>query len=418
MKPHTAHHVHTLRQAAAASVIALLSLGAQAQKGETVKVAWIDPLSGAFANIGQNSLRTFQFVAEQLNKSNPAGVTIEIVPFDNKASPQESLTVLKSAIDQGIRYVTQGNGSGAAGAIVDAINKHNERNPGKELVFFNNAAVDPDLTNSKCSFWHFRFDADTSMKMESLTSYMKDEKSVKKVYLINQNYAHGHQVAKYFKDALARKRPDVTIAGEDLHPIGQVRDFAPYIAKIKQSGADSVVTGNWGQDLSLLIKAAKDSGLDVNFYTYYAGANGTPTAIGNSMEGKVKFVYIGHPNIPALAKYETDFKAKTKEDLSLLSTLHVLPALVNGIAKAKSTDPVKVAKAMEGLEFKSFSGEVTIRATDHQLQQPLYIATWTKLSDAKKQVNVEDTGFTWVENKKFEPYVSSTPTSCQMKRPA
>jgi branched-chain amino acid transport system substrate-binding protein len=418
MKFDTFRQFATAGKLTAAVALALLSLGVHAQKGETVKIGWIDPLSGPFANIGQNSLRTFQFVADELNKSNPAGVKIEVVSFDNKASPQESLTVLKAAIDQGIRYVTQGNGSGAAGAIIDAINKHNERNPGNEVVFFNNAAVDPSLTNDKCSFWHFRFDADTSMKMEALTSYMKDEKAVKKVYLINQDYSHGHQVATFFKAALARKRPDVTIAGEDYHPIGKVSDFAPYIAKIKQSGADSVVTGNWGQDLSLLIKAAKDSGLDVNFYTYYGGANGTPTAIGKAMEGKVKFVYIGHPNIPALAKWEADFKAKTKEDLSLLSTLHVLPALVNGMAKAKSTDPVKVAKAMEGLEFKSFSGDVGIRPADHQLQQPLYIATWTKLSDPKKQIDVEGTGFTWVENKKFEPYVSSTPTSCQMKRPA
>ena len=163
-------------------------------------------------------------------------------------------------MDQGIHYVTQGNGSSVAGALIDAINKHNERNPGQEIVFFNNAAVDPDFTNSKCSFWHFRFDADTSMKMEAYTSYMKDEKNIKKVYLINQNYSHGHQVAKYFKEALSRKRPDVQVVGEDLHPLGQTRDFAPYIAKIKASGADSVVTGNWGADLSLLIKAAKDAG--------------------------------------------------------------------------------------------------------------------------------------------------------------
>jgi Periplasmic binding protein len=251
--------------------VMLMTGAAWAQKGETVKIAWIDPLSGPFANIGQNSLKTFQFMAEKVNANNPAGVKFEIVSFDNKASPQESLTVLKAAIDQGIRFVTQGNGSGAAGAIIDAINKHNERNPGKEVVFFNNAAVDPDLTNSKCSFWHFRFDADTSMKMEALTSYMKDEKNVKKVYIIGQNYAHGHQVAKFFKEALARKRPDVQIVGEDLHPIGQVKDFAPYIAKIKASGADSVVTGNWGTDLSLLIKAAKDAGLEAMFYTYYGG---------------------------------------------------------------------------------------------------------------------------------------------------
>ena len=396
---------------------AMVMTGAWAQKGETVKIAWIDPLSGPFANIGQNSLKTFQFVAEKVSASNPAGVKFEVVSFDNKASPQESLTVLKAAIDQGIRYVTQGNGSGAAGAILDAINKHNERNPGKEVVFFNNAAVDPDLTNSKCSFWHFRFDADTSMKMEALTTYMKDEKNVKKVFLINQNYAHGHQVAKFFKEALSRKRPDVQIVGEDLHPIGQVKDFAPYIAKIKASGADSVVTGNWGTDMSLLIKAAKDAGLDANFYTYYAGANGSPSAIGPTMDGKIKFVYIGHANIPELAKWTQEFHGKFKEDLSLLSTLHVIPTLAAGIAKAKSTDPVKVATAMEGLTVKSFSGDVTVRAADHQLQQPLYIATWSKITDPKKQWNAEGTGYTWVQNKVFEPYVSSTPTSCQMKRP-
>lgn len=395
----------------------LLTGAAWAQKGETVKIAWIDPLSGPFANIGQNSLKTFQFVAEKVSANNPAGVKFEVVSFDNKASPQESLTVLKAAIDQGIRYVTQGNGSGAAGAIIDAINKHNERNPGKEVVFFNNAAVDPDLTNSKCSFWHFRFDADTSMKMEALTTYMKDEKNVKKVYIIGQNYAHGHQVAKFFKEALARKRPDVQIVGEDLHPIGSVRDFAPYIAKIKASGADSVVTGNWGTDMSLLIKAAKDAGLEANFYTYYAGANGSPSAIGPMMDGKIKFVYIGHQNIPELGKWTQEFHAKFKDDLSLLSTLHVLPTLAAGIAKAKSTDPVKVASAMEGLTVKSFSGDVTVRAADHQLQQPLYIATWSKITDPKKQWNAEGTGYTWVQNKVFEPYVSSTPTSCQMKRP-
>lgn len=403
---------------AAGAALMLAALSAQAQKGETVKIAWMDPLSGPLANIGQNSLKTFQFMADKLNAGNPAGVKFEIVPFDNKLSPQESLTALKAIIDQNIRYVTQGNGSSVAGALIDAINKHNERNPGKEIVFLNNAAVDPDFTNSKCSFWHFRFDADTSMKMEAYTSYMKDEKNVKKVYLINQNYSHGHQVAKYFKDALARKRPDVQVVGEDLHPLGQVKDFAPYIAKIKASGADSVVTGNWGSDLALLIKAAKDSGLDATFYTYYGGANGTPRTIGPNMDGKVKFVYIGHSNIPELNKWLTEYKAKFNEDLSLLSTLHVLPVLANGIAKAKSTDPVKVARAMEGLSIKSFSGEVTVRAADHQLQQPLYVATWKKISDPKKQYNVDDTGFTWVQDRVFEPYVSSTPTSCQMKRPA
>ena len=166
------------------------------------------------------------------------------------------------------RYVAQGTGTGPATAIIDFLNRYNERNPGKEVLFLNYAAVDPSLTNEKCSFWHFRLDADTSMKMEALTAFIKDKPEVKKVYLINQNYSHGQQVSKYAKEMLKRKRADVEIVGDDLAPLAQVRDFAPYIAKIKQSGADSVITGNWGSDLALLTKAANDAGLsNVNFYT-------------------------------------------------------------------------------------------------------------------------------------------------------
>ncbi len=164
--------------------------------------------------MGQNQLKSWQFVAERKSgKANPAGVKFEVVGFDNKASPQESLNSLKAAIDQGFRYMAQGNGSGAAAAISDAVSKHNSRNPGKEVVFLNYAAVDPALTNEKCDYWHFRLDADTTMKMEALTSFMKDQPKVKKVFLLNQNYSHGQQVAKYFKEGIERKRPDVADRG-------------------------------------------------------------------------------------------------------------------------------------------------------------------------------------------------------------
>jgi len=389
------------------------------QAGETVKVAFIDPLSGPFANIGQNILKTHQLLSERVGgKANPAGVKFEIVPFDNKGSPQDSLNALKAAIDQGIRYVSQGNGSGAAAAIMDAVAKHNERNPGQEVVYLNYAAVDPDLTNSKCNYWHFRFDADTSMKMEALTTYMKDEAAIKSVYLINQNYAHGQQVSRYAKDMLARKRPDIRIAGDDLHPLGQVKDFAPYVAKIKASGADSVITGNWGQDLALLIKAGKDAGLDVSWYSYYAGASGTPTVIGSTYEGRIKIVYVAHPNIPGdLMKAQDAFSARFRESLSTASVYHLFQLLPAAMAKARSTDPVKVARAMEGLSVKSFSGDIQMRASDHQLQQTLYVARWQKVGGPFTS-DVENTGHTWVPEKVFEPYVSSTPTSCQMKRPS
>ena len=407
----------TVKFATAAAVLAFAS-GAWAQKGETVKIAWIDPLSGLMAPVGSNQLKSLQFFAEKFGgANNPAGVKFEIIGMDNKLSPAESLNQLKAAMDQGVRYITQGNGSSVAGALIDAINKHNERNPGKEVIFLNHSAVDPDFTNSKCSYWHFRFDADTSMKMEAITTFMKDQKEVQKVYLLNQNYSHGQQVAKFAKELLAKKRPDVQIVGEDLHPLAQVRDFAPYIAKVKASGADTVITGNWGSDLALLIKAANEGGYSGRFFTYYTGVSGTPTALGQNGAGRVFQVSYHHYNMGGdMGKWQAEYKAKFNDDFYTGSFIHILKGLGEAMAKAKSTDPVKVAAALEGLRFNSYSGEVEMRKADHQLQQPLYVTVWQK-ADKKFPYSPENTGMTLAPLKEYPAYVSSTPTSCQMKRP-
>ncbi|CAN5252417.1 branched-chain amino acid ABC transporter substrate-binding protein [soil metagenome] len=402
---------------AMAAAILVSGANAFAQKGETVKLAYIDALSGLMGPVGQNQVKSFQFFAEKFNKTNPAGVKFEIIPIDNKLSPAESLNALKSAIDQGVRYVMQGNGSSVALAMSDAVSKHNERNPGKEVVYLNYSAVDPDLTNSKCSYWHFRFDADTTMKMEALTTFMKDQPDVKKVFLLNQNYSHGQQVAKYAKELLARKRPDVQIVGEDLHPLAQVRDFAPYVAKIKASGADTVITGNWGSDLALLIKSANESGYTGKFFTYYTGVSGTPTALGSNGAGKVFQVAYNHYNMGGqMQKWQDEYKARFKDDFYTGSIIHIYSMLGQAMANAKSTDPVKVAAAMEGLKVNSFNGEIEMRKADHQLQQPLFISVWQK-ADAKYPYSPENTGYTLAPVKMYESYVSSTPTSCQMKRP-
>ena len=407
----------TTKLVTAAAMLAFAG-AALAQKGETVKIAWIDPLSGLMAPVGNNQVRSFQFFGEKFSgANNPAGVKFEIIALDNKLSPAESLNQLKAAIDQGVRYITQGNGSSVAGALIDAVAKHNERNPGKEIIYLNHSAVDPDFTNSKCSYWHFRLDADTSMKMEAMTTFMKDQKDIKNVYLLNQNYSHGHQVAKFAKELLALKRPDVKIVGEDLHPLAQVRDFAPYIAKIKASGADTVITGNWGSDLALLVKAANEGGYNGKFYTYYTGVSGTPTALGQTSAGRVFQVSYNHYNMGGdMGKWQAEYKAKFKDDFYTGSVIHIYKALGEAMAKAKSTDPVKVAAALEGLKFKSYNGEVEMRKADHQMQQPLYMTVWQK-ADKKFPYSPENTGMTLALVKEFPSYVSSTPTSCQMKRP-
>ena len=388
-----------------------------AQQGQVVKIAWIDHLSGLMAPVGTNQLKSWQFLAEKFSQNNPAGVKFEIVPFDNKLSPADSATALKSAIDQGIHYVAQGDGSSVASALIDGINKNNERNPGKEVIFLNYAAVDPDFTNSKCSYWHFRFDGDTSIKMNALTSFIKEQPDVKKVFLLNQDYSHGHQVAKFAKDDLKAKRPDVQIVGEDLHPLAKVRDFAPYIAKIKASGADTVITGNWGSDLSLLVKAAKEAGYDGKFYTYYVVTTGTPTALGTAGAGRVYQVAYNHYNMGGENdKWMAEYKKRTGDDLYTEAIYSALNLLSEAMAKAKSTDPVKVAPALEGLKVKNFNGDVEMRKSDHQLQQPMFITVWEKAS-AKYPYSPEDTGMTLAPVKMYAPNEVSTPTTCNMKRP-
>lgn len=408
-----------------AVAVSLAFLGApfalSAASAETVKIAFIDPLSGPFAPVGQNQLKSFQLIADMANSAGQAGEhQIQVVGFDNKGSPQESLTQLKTVIDQGYRYITQGNGSGVGLALLDAINKHNERNPGKEVLYLNYAAIDPDMTNSKCSFWHFRFDANSDMKMEALTSYMAPDKSIKSVYIIGQNYAFGQAVSRAAKEYLARKRPDIKIAGDDLHPIGQVKDFSPYIAKIKASGADTVITGNWGADLALLIRAAKDADLKANFYTYYAITTGVPTAMGAAGADRVKIIGNWLANNETFNGKEVveAFKKKYNDDFYSAQPHSLIGMLSKAVKESKSTDPVKVAFAMEGLKLQSLNGGVMMAKQDHQLQQNLYVATWTKANGKDVKYDQENTGYGWKQDKRIDAYVANQPTSCQMKRPA
>jgi branched-chain amino acid transport system substrate-binding protein len=409
-----------MRKLLTAVAIALPMLGSVAIAQETVKLGYIDPLSGGGASVGEGGLKTFQYLADELNaKGGILGKKVEIVPLDNKTNPQESLIQAQKAIDSGVRYVTQGNGSSVAGALADFITKYNERNPGKEVLYYNYAAVDPVLTNDKCSFWHFRWDANSDIKMEALTNYMKDQSAIKKVYLINQDYSFGQSVRTTAKAMLAKKRPDIEIVGDELHPLLKITDFAPYIAKIKASGADSVVTGNWGQDIALLLKAAADAGLPVNWYTYYAGGAGGPTAIKQTgLDHKVFQITEGFANVEHKTSqdYEKAFRAKVGLSLWYPRAVNEMRMFAAAAEKAKSLDPVKVAKALEGMKYEVFNGgEGFMRADDHQFFQPIYISSFGSIPAG--QFDEENTGWGWKLAAKIETDKTVIPTTCKMDRP-
>jgi len=363
-----------MRKLMMAALFALPMFGAAAMAQDTLKIGWIDPLSGGAANQGERALKLFRFLANELNaKGGVLGKQVEIVPFDSKLNPQESLIQAQKAIDAGIRILTQGQASSVAGALTDFVTKYNERNPGKEVLYLNYAATDPVLTNDKCSFWHFRWDANSDIKMEALTNYMKPRTSIKKVYLINQDYSFGQAVRVAARKMLAAKRPDIQIVGDELHPLQKITDFAPYVAKIKASGADTVITGNWSNDMLLLIKAGKDAGLKVNWYTYYGGALGAPSAIGKDGLGIVKQISEYHNNAlpeldPDVAAFKKRFTGKDDEFgyYRLKTTFDMIAAAAS---KAKSNDPVKLAKALEGIKVNTTVGEAEMPLVDVHLRQ-------------------------------------------------
>jgi len=415
-------HPRPIFSIAAIAVALALATSSGARAAETVKIAFIDVLSGPFAAAGQGSLKQLREVVEKVNASAlPSDPRFEVVAFDGKGTPQESLTVLKSATDQGIRYITQGGGSGVAFALVEALNKLADREPQKATVFLNYSAMDPGLTNDRCSFWHFRFYPSSEMKIEALTTYMKQQRpDIKKVYLLNQNYTHGQQVSKAARAYLARKRPDIEIVGDDFVPIASVRDFSPYVAKIKASGADTVITSNWGSDLTLFFKAAQDFGLNINYFTMNANNPGVPTQLGAWGTEKVGVIWNWGHNAPTpeLEKIAVAYKKKTNEDFIFAAHWNSIHMLMEGMRKAKSLDPKAVAYAMEGARFKSPLGEIEMRKTDHQLQAPLYLGVWAKQGSKGVKYDAENTGYGFRSEAVWDAYVASQPTSCQMTRPS
>jgi len=399
--------------------LALAGMLLTAPAAADVKFAWIDPLSGGAASAGINAQKHMTYLIDRLNAAGGLnGEKVVLLSYDNKVDPQESLIALKKALDDGARFVFQGNGSSVALAITDAVLKYNERNPGQEVLFFNYAAVDPVLTNDKCNFWHFRFDADADMKMGALTDAIAKQTQIKSVYLINQDYSFGRAVAAAAKKMLADKRPDIKIVGDELHPLQKVQDFSPYVAKIKASGADTVITGNWSNDMLLLIKAGKDAGLKVNWYTYYGGALGSPSAIGKDGLGVVKQISEYHNNAlpeldPDVAAFKKRFTGKDDEFgyYRLKTTFDMIAAAAS---KAKSNDPVKLAKALEGIKVNTTVGEAEMRADNHQILQPMFVSTW---SDNVK-FDVEKTGLGFKTDVKLNAKDTALPTTCKMQRPA
>lgn len=395
-----------------------------------IKVAMIESLSGPFGNTGEAVFRNLIWAVERVNARGgvklPAAAggnrPLALERYDSKGQTEEALSSLKSAIDDGAQFVMQGNSSATAAALIDAINKHNEREPGKRVLFLNYSAVDPILTNEKCSFWHFRFDAHADMRMSALMEVLKDDKALKNIYIIGQDYSFGHAVAREAKRQLALLRPDVQLVGEELHPLGRIKDFLPYAAKIKASGAQAIITGNFGNDLTLLVKAAKDVGFEGKFYTFYGNALGAPAAMGDAGIGKVVAVADWLPNVQTIRSeaFYQSFRQrfpKPADDYVHMRMQLMVEALVQAIENAGSTNAIAVAMQMEKADVTMGSQRGVMRASDHQFQQPLVVGMMDRQGTPGVKFDVEGSGYGFRVIKTIAAASAEQPTTCKMQRP-
>jgi branched-chain amino acid transport system substrate-binding protein len=392
-----------------------------------VRIAMIESLSGPFGNTGEAVFRNLVWATERVNARDgvklPSGAhALRIERYDSKGQNEEALAALRSAIDDGIRFIAQGNSSATAAVLIDAINKHNEREPAKRVLFLNYSAVEPALTNEKCSFWHFRFDAHADMRMAALMEVLRDDRMLKSIYLIGQDYSFGQSVLREAKKQLAQQRPDVQIVGDELHPMARVKDFLPYAVKIKQSGAQAVLTGNFGNDLTLLVKAAKEVGFEGKFYTFYGNALGVPGVLAEAGVGKVIAVADWFPNTPGLdsERFYQAFRQrfpKPQDDYVHMRMQLMVEALAQSIEKAGSLEAAAVARQLEKASVNVSGLTGTMRAADHQFQQPLRVAVMDRQGAPGVKFDVEGSGYGFRVIKTISQASAEQPHSCQMSRP-
>ncbi len=417
---------------AGAQQLAALSATASAPTTAPIRIALIEGLSGPFGNAGEAVFRNLLWATERINARGgvklPGGTRpLAMVRMDSKGSGEEAISLMRSAVEQGIGFIAQGNSSATAAALIDALEKNNSRSPGQRALLLNYSAVDPALTNERCSFWHFRFDAHADMRLQALVDVMQGDRMLKRVYLIGQDYSFGQQVARSAREMIATQRPDIEIVGDELHPLGRVKDFIPYAAKIKASGAGAVLTGNWGNDLTLLVRALREVGSDAKLYTFYGNALGAPAAIGAAGVGRVLAVAEWHPNVGGAASdaFHASFTQRfpqPQDDYLHLRMQVMVEMLAAAIEAAGSTDASAVAQALEGARYDAsrFGGlphDAVLRGSDHQLQQPLVVSEMDRVGTPGVTHDVEGSGFGFRTVRRFNAEAVRRPDSCRMQRP-
>ncbi|MBI5521918.1 MAG: ABC transporter substrate-binding protein [Desulfarculus sp.] len=349
-----------------------LMLAAGAGAAETIKLAVMEPFSGNFKDIGDRYAEGVQYAAEVLNaKGGINGKKIEVIPVDTEVNPAVATRkATKLILQDNVRHFCGGTGSSVAGAMEALADKHN-------TLFFTYGMAAASLTGDKCNRNFFRTCANTDMQSYALATWVA-EQGFKKVFCIAQDYSFGQEAVAAFTKKLKELNPQAEIVGQVMHPMG-TKDFAPYVSQIISSGAEVVFTSNWGNDLTLLLKQAQPMGLKAKFAGYYLNDELMINAVANdqavigSVGAEIYMVSIpGQANQEFVEGFK---KAKGFYPTWLRGKAYAATMFWAEALKKAGNDKVDdVIKAWEGLTYDGPAGKWTMRACDHQVQQPVWIA--------------------------------------------
>lgn len=405
----------------AASMAVCLASGLAA--AAPVKIGLIETLSGPQASSGLTYRTAARYAVEKINAAGGwNGEPVQLVEYDNQGGPTGAADKLKAAIADGVQLVVQGASSAVGGQITEDVRKHNLRNPGKEIVYLNVGAEALDLTGEKCHFHHFRFSGNAQVRTKPLVLAMKQAGALgTRAYAINQNYSWGQDMEKAIVDNAAPG--GYQVVEKTLHDVNKIQDFSPYVTKIGAANVDTVMTGNWSNDLLLLMKASKAAGMKARFGTVFLDQPGNLANAGESALGHfVVHTFNAEAGGAEGESFVADYKARTGhvpvfiEPQTVFGLAMVGDALKRVKPEGGALNVNAFAKALETATVKTPIGALSMRAADHQALLPIVVSTVTK--DAKYKVDDTDMGFKPV--KVFSADEAATPaqSSCRMQRPS
>ena len=227
--------------------------------GDTIKFGIWDSFSGANAYLGEAYYALLGFIAQDINSQGGIKVDgkmkkVQIIKIDTQSAPDPAKRALEKSIlqDKILAY------SGVAGTHLAKIGQNLSKE--YKIIFINVSAYSDEL-NMLPDFneYYFRTCGSSSTTAKALGIFYKDRPETK-FYILAQDYVWGHESTGVFKKTIKEVKPNAQIVGEEFFPLF-TKDFAPYLEKVRASGAEVVVTMAWGADNENLIKQSRQLGI-------------------------------------------------------------------------------------------------------------------------------------------------------------